>query len=182
MTADTTLLTLEYTDDGDANGIFLQCNDNNGHMKAKIAAEGSISNTYPTEVADGALVHGLKHLSVVCDPGSFYDSDAELFIMTVGDDAPNGIIIDEWKVSFNLNPDVELNADLRYADAFIGLANAADIDEIDTTDGVSSEDTDANINGGTAIANGKVIYIGFDADPEGTGTQLIVELWFHYAD
>lgn len=121
----------------------------------------------------------LKHLSVSLDPGAWYDSDTELFLFTIGDDYPEGIIIDEWKLSCNVDPDVEINADLRYADAWIGLANAADIDEIDTTNGVSTEDTDANINSGSAVANGKVVYIGFDADPEGTCVQMSFEMWFH---
>ena len=59
------------------------------------------------------------------------------------------------------------------------VEHCADIDEIDTTNGVSSEDTDANINAGAAVANGKVIYIGFDADPEGTCVQMIFEMWYH---
>lgn len=130
------------------------------------------------EVALSPILHKEK----VLDPGSWYNSDTEIFIMTVGDNAPNGIIIDEWKCSCNVDPDTEIDADLRYADAWIGLANAADIDEIDTTNGVSSEDTDSNINGGSAVSNGKVIYIGFDADPEGTCTQMIFEMWYHAID
>jgi hypothetical protein len=139
----------------------------------------SVHSADDGEISGEVSIPLIEHLAVVLDPGSWYDSDAESFIMTVGDDYPEGIIIDEWKVSCNVDPDVEINADLRYADAFIGLANAADIDEIDTTDGVASEDTDANINSGNAIANGKVIYIGFDADPEGTCVQMIFEMWFH---
>jgi hypothetical protein len=100
--------------------------------------------------------------------------------MTVKSDLyPNGIIIDEWSISCNVDPDVEMDLDLRRADAFIGFANAADIDECDTTNGTSSEDTDANINGGAAVAAGKVIYLAFDADPEGTAVQMIFEMVFH---
>lgn len=114
------------------------------------------------------------------DPGSAYDSDAEWFLFDVNSKIwPNGIIIDYWRASCNVDPDVEINADLRYADAWIGLANATDIDEIDTTNGVSTEDTDASINGGSAIAAGKVIYIGHDGDPEGTCTQLIFCMAWH---
>ena len=132
------------------------------------------------EIAGEATKSFIEYVSVRFDPGAWYDSDAELFLFTVSSKKyPNGIIIDAWSVSCNLDPDVEIDADLRYADAWIGLANAADIDEIDTTNGASSEDTDANINGGVAVAAGKVIYIGFDADPEGTATQMIYEMWFH---
>jgi len=48
-----------------------------------------------------------------------------------------------------------------------------------TTAGVASEDTDANINSGNAIANGKVIYIDFPTAYTDTGEQCIFELWFH---
>lgn len=129
------------------------------------------------EVQDEYGISMLDHIVWSGDPGNAYDSDAEAFIMTLGDDYPHGLHIVEWKCSCNLNPDVEINADLRYADSFLTLANAADIDEIDTTDGASTEDTNANINGGAAVANGKVIYIGFDGDPEGTCTQMIFEMW-----
>jgi hypothetical protein len=135
------------------------------------------------EISGEVLVSHLQMLSVSFDPGSWYDSDAELFLFEVhADKFPNGIIIDEWKVSCNVDPDVEMNADLRYADAWIGLANAADIDEIDTTNGTSSEDTDANINSGNAVAAGKVIYIGFDGDPEGTAVQMNFMMIFHAED
>jgi len=131
------------------------------------------------EIQGEAAMSLLKHVSLSVDPGAWYDSDAEIFLFTVGDDGPEGITITEWKSSCNVDPDTEIDADLRYADAFIGLANAADIDEIDTTSGTSSEDTNASINGGSAVANGKVVYIGFDADPEGTCVQWNFEMWFY---
>jgi hypothetical protein len=131
------------------------------------------------EIQDEALVSGLDHLVWAGDPGAAYDEDTEIFLLTVGDDYPSGMMIVEWKVSCDVDPDVEIDADLRYADAWIGLASAADIDEIDTTNGVASEDTNANINSGTAVANAKVVYIGFDADPEGTCSQMIFEMWMY---
>ena len=133
-------------------------------------------------VADEVALSPIKHISIACDPGSWYDSDTEIFLFTVGDEAPSGYIIDEWKLSCNVDPDVEIDADLRYADDWITLANAADIDELDTTNGVSSEDYDPNINSGNAIANSKVVYLSFDADPEGTCTQMIFEVWYHAID
>ena len=73
--------------------------------------------------------------------------------------------------------DVEIAGDLKYADAWIGLANAAVIDVCDTTNGVASEDTNANINSGNAVANSKVVYFSFDSDPEGTCVQMVLEFW-----
>ncbi len=43
LAGDTVLLELEFTDDGDANGIFLQCNDNNGDAVFTVGADGEIS-------------------------------------------------------------------------------------------------------------------------------------------
>jgi hypothetical protein len=114
------------------------------------------------------------------DPDAVCDGDVDrLFLFTVGDDAPHGIIIDEWKVSFQADPTTEADLDLKRADAFIGVANAAVIDVLDTTAGVASEDTDANINAGAAVANGKVIYLEFGTAYTATGQQIIFEMWYH---
>lgn len=133
------------------------------------------------EVAGEVTKSVLSMIAFSIDPGAWYDIDAEIFLFEVRADVfPNGIIIDEWECSCNINnPSPEINADLRWADAWIGFGNAADIDEIDTTSGISSEDTDVNINGGAAVAAGKVIYIGFDGDPEGTCVQMHFEMLFH---
>ncbi len=131
------------------------------------------------EIAGEAQISALTPISVVLDPGAWYATSSDVFMFTIGDEAPNGITIDEWKCSCNVDPDVEIEANLRYANAWIGKAGSAIIDIIDTTNGTSSEDTDANINGGVAVANGKVIYLQFDADPEGTCEQMIFEMWYH---
>ena len=59
------------------------------------------------------------------------------------------------------------------------MANAAVIDVLDTTNGVASEDTNANINSGAAVPNGKVVYLAFDSDPEGTCVQMVFDMWFY---
>lgn len=113
------------------------------------------------------------------DPGGQYVSDTDMFLFEVDSTRfPNGITIEYWNISFNLDPDVELDADLKYADAWQSLANAATIDELDTAAGASSETTEANINDGNVIPAGKVIYIEFDGDPDGTGTQMIFQMGF----
>ncbi len=131
------------------------------------------------EIAGEAQISAISVISIVLDPGAWYDTDTQVFMFTVGDEAPNGIIIDEWVVSCNVDPDVEMDLDLKHADAFIGLANAQVMDVLDTTDGAKTEDTDANIHGGDAVPNGKVVYLEFGADPEGTCVQMIFEMWYH---
>jgi len=114
------------------------------------------------------------------DPKAVCDGAVDrLFLMWIGDEAPEGIIIDEWKFSFEANPTTEADIDLKYADAFIGVGNAAVIDALDTTDGASSEDTDANINSGSAVANGKVLYLEFGTAYTETTHQCIFQMWYH---
>jgi len=131
------------------------------------------------EIAGEAQISAIHAISIAFDPGEWYNTDTQVFLFTVGDEAPNGIIIDEWKVSCNVDPDVEPDLDLKHATAWIGLGSAHEMDNCDTTSGVSTEDTDANIHGGDAVPNGNVVYLEFTADPEGTCVQLIFEMWYH---
>jgi len=48
LAADTTLLQLEFTDDADANGIFLQARDNNGDLRYQIGVDGKVDEHHFT--------------------------------------------------------------------------------------------------------------------------------------
>jgi hypothetical protein len=150
-------LSLNYTDD-----------QINLHMGSTGEAQGEVA------------VSVLQHIKMSFDPKAVCDGAVDrLFIMTVGDDAKEGIHITEWKVSFEADPTTEADFDLKYADAFIGVANATVIDALDTTTGASTEDTDANINSGNAIANGKVLYLEFGTAYTETTHQVIFEMWYY---
>ena len=132
----------------------------------------------------GEVTKSLLDMAVVTfDPSYMYDQESTnrtVPIMTVNAKLyPNGIIIDYIAISYNKDPTTELDADLRRADAQIGLASAADIDEIDTTSGVFTEDTDANLNAGAAVAAGQFVYIGFDADPADANVICTFTMIFH---
>jgi len=129
----------------------------------------------------GEAAHSLlQHFAISFDPKVVCDGAVDrLFLMTIGDDAPEGIIITEWKLSFEADPTTEVDLDFKRADAFIGVANAAVIDALDTTNGVSTEDTNANINGGAAVANGKVLYLEFGTAYTETTHQIIFEFWYY---
>jgi len=136
------------------------------------AADGEISG----EAALPLIVH--KYWTF--DPAAVCDGTVDrLLLFSLGDQAPDGITIDEWKVSFTQDPGTEADLDLKYANAFIGVAGATVIDVLDTTNGTSSEDTDANINGGAVIDEGKVIYLEFGTAYTATGEQMIFEIWYH---
>ena len=132
------------------------------------------------EISGEASISLIYHRTWSFDPDAVCDGAVDrLFLMTIGDDAPEGIIIDEWKVSFEADPTTEADLDFKRADAFIGVASAAVMDVCDTTNGTSSEDTDANINAGAAVANGKVIYLEFGTAYTETTHQIIFEFWYH---
>lgn len=132
------------------------------------------------EISGEASLSLIQHRVWSFDPKAVCDGAVDrLFLMTLGIDTVEGITIDKWSVSFEADPTTEADLDLKYADAFIGVANSAVIDTLDTTNGASSEDTDANINGGAVIANGKVLYLEFGTAYTETTHQIIFELWYH---
>lgn len=132
------------------------------------------------EVAGEVTMSMLSMIAVTFDPGSQYDSNSVVALFKVQPKKfPNGIIIDYIEVDCLLDPDVEMDLDLCYADDWDDVADPNIIDILDTTTGKFSEDTDANINAGAAVAAGKVVYLRFGADPEGTCTELHVEIIYH---
>jgi hypothetical protein len=133
------------------------------------------------EVAGEVQVTMVPSRPYAFDPKAVCDGDTDILFLTwIGDDAPNGIIIDEWKTSFlTASPAAQLDADLCYADNLTTRANEVVIDAIDTSSGVSSEDTDANINSGNAVPNGKVMYIKINTAYAATGEQCTFQFWYH---
>lgn len=132
------------------------------------------------EISGEAAVSLIYTKSWTFDPKAVCDGAVDrLFLMWVQDEAPEGIIIDEWKLSFEADPTTEIDADLMYADAMIGVANPVTVDALDSSVGVSSEDTDANINGGAVIPNGKVLYIEFDTAYTEANHQIMFQVWYH---
>jgi hypothetical protein len=114
------------------------------------------------------------------DPKAVADGAVDkLFLMWIGDEATEGIIIDEWKISFEADPTTEIDADLAYADAMIGVANEVLADALDTTTGTATEDTDANINSGNAFPNGKVVYIKINTAYTEANHQVMFQIWYH---
>lgn len=132
------------------------------------------------EIAGEATMSFLPRLTVTLDPGAWYDSSAYVNLGPIlAKQYPNGIIIDYWEVTCHLNPDVEMDLDLCYSINSFDLADPNVVDVMDTTAGVSSEDTDANINAGAAIPAGVYLYLRFGADPEGTCVMLTATILYH---
>lgn len=109
------------------------------------------------------------------DPKAVCDGAVDrLFLFTVTE--PKGITITRWSASFEADPTTEVDLDLKRADAFIGVANSAVMDVLDTTAGVSSETTAANINGGAVVATNKVVYLEFGTAYTESTHQVIFEI------
>lgn len=121
----------------------------------------------------------IQHREFSFDPKAVCDGAVDrLFLFTVGNWAPFGITITAWRISFEADPTTEVDLDLKRADAFIGVANSAVMDALDTTTGAASEGTAANINGGAVVANGKVVYLEFGTAYTEANHQIIFEIEF----
>jgi hypothetical protein len=132
------------------------------------------------EIAGEATMSGLHKISCSFDPGSWYDSSPYVNLGPIlAKQYPNGIIIDYWEVTCHLDPDVEMTMNLCYSVNSFDLADPNVIDVMDTTNGLSSEDTDASINGGAAVPAGVYLYLMFGADPEGTCVLLTPTILYH---
>jgi hypothetical protein len=119
----------------------------------------------------------IQHREFSFDPKAVCDGAVDrLFLFKVGAWAPKGITITGWRVSFEADPTTEVDLDLKRADAFIGVANSAVMDVLDTTAGASSETSAANINSGAVVATGKVVYLEFGTAYSETTHQVIFEI------
>ena len=107
-------------------------------------------------------------------PNLVYDVDTQFLIEP---NLPAAITITEVTVSCDADPATELDWDLKWADAFIGLGGATLVVAIDTTNGAA--DIDAGFNDAT-VAAGKCLYVEFAADPDAGITQVMVKIRYDY--
>ena len=115
-----------------------------------------------------------KHLRfTIIDPKTAYGKDHEICIWKATDAA---ITVTNLEVTCNADPTTEPTGDLKYADTFVGLANATVINAFDTANGVLS---DSSMTSG-AVASGKAIYISFDAEPDAALTQISFDVTYDY--
>lgn len=114
-----------------------------------------------------------KHLQfVVFNPSAVQADDSEVCIWPVTDAA---ITITSITVTLDAAGN-EIAGDLKYADAFIGLASPIVINDFDTTAGVR---VDTSITSAT-VAAGKAIYISFDSGPAAAITQAVFDIVYDY--
>jgi hypothetical protein len=121
----------------------------------------------------GGAAAGEKHLIFnIPKPGVQQASDNELCLVP---SISAAVTITKITVTLNAAAN-EVAGDLKYADAFIGLANAVVINDFDTTSGVREDDS---ITSGS-VAAGKCIYLSFDSAPNAAITQMCVDIALTY--
>ncbi len=165
LTAAVALLKLKYTDDGDADGTFLECLDNSGgDSKFKVAADGVVTVGNNTNIS-GQRFHW--HIPIV-SPNAVVTASTIIPICAATDAA---LTITKIQVTTS-SASYEVAGDLKYADARIGLASATVVNDFDTTSGVR---TDTSITS-AAIASGKFVYLLFDSVPSASMTDCVIDV------
>jgi len=147
--------------------------NDDGSLKSTLSP--TFVNVSLTNLTVSGLIKGEgKHLRfTIIDPATTYDKDTQVCVWVKVDAA---ITITNLEVTCDADPGTEVQGDVKWADAFIGLAGATVINDFDTTNGVRS---DSSITAGS-VASGKSIYIEFDAKPDTNITQLSFDITYDY--
>jgi len=136
-----------------------------GHITDLTAAQ--------TKTLLGITKHYLR--GTVAKPKDFYDNvDHEICLWPATDAA---ITITKIQITCDADPTTELDIDLKWSDAFIGLGNAAVIDVCDTAAGVVVITTGFD---DATVASGKCIYWSFGAAPDAATTQFSFSIEYTY--
>jgi hypothetical protein len=115
----------------------------------------------------------VRHLRVAIKyPASAYAAGVRIPLMITD----GAITFTSLKVTLDADPTTEINANLKYADALIGLANATVINDIDTTAGVRD---DSSMTSGS-VASGKTVYLEMDASPDPSTVDLLLDAVYVY--
>ena len=127
-----------------------------------------------TDATMPASVRTHHYLFNVQDPNGVYNRDTQICI---DPNTSGALTITEVQVTCDADPTTELNWNINWADAFIGLANSTLIVACDTTNGAA--DIDSGFSDAT-IAVGKCIYMEFDDAPDPNITQISVKVTWDY--
>jgi len=154
---------------------------NSSIMTLKASGELQMTNkitnvTDPTANQDAATKKYVDTLTkawdfTILDPNGAYDVDTQIFIGWARDDLTITKIQVELDSATN-----QVAGDLKYADDFLSLANAAVINDFDTTSG---KRTDTSISS-ASVASGKAIYLQFDSQPHEDINQMHVHIEWEF--
>jgi len=144
---------------------------------SQLATTGSWTPTATIDLSGATItgpdrVKGTKFYmdKTIALPNTLYDSDTQWSLIV---QTPAALTITNIEVSCDADPETELDWDLKFADAFIGLANATLIVALDTTSGAASISAGWNDN---TVPASKCIYFEFAADPDAAITQIGLQI------
>jgi hypothetical protein len=135
-----------------------------------------IGSTAPRSILDvnGTITTTPRHLRfTIVAPNAVYGASVNVCIVPKLDAA---ITITNIEVTCDADPATEIAGDLKWADAFIGLATATVINDFDTTAGVRSDNTIT----APSVASGKTLYIAFDAAPIAAIKTITFDITYKY--
>ena len=145
--------------------------------------EGSIyhdTSTNLNTIGDGAVAQAVQMKTdshvwsfSIIDPAGTVGATPVLIPLKTA--LPEAITITGINVTCDADPTTELTGDLKWADAFIGLGNAAVINDFDTAAGVR---VDTSITSGS-VASGKCLYLLFDATPDAALKSCVWDVTWH---
>jgi len=144
------------------------------HAGSHAGTNGVIAKfTGTNSMGDSALTETqirTRHLSfIVVDPNTLATLD-----LCLVPKLESAITVTGLEVTCDADPATEITGDLKWADAFIGLASAAVINDFDTTNGARSDTSITT----PAVAAGKCIYISFDVAPGADIKQISFDISF----
>jgi len=114
-----------------------------------------------------------RYLATIYSPNGLWVADSILVVIDAR--TPAAITVTRIDVTCDADPDTELDCDLMWCDAFIGNANRAVVDEMNTTSGTTA--ITSGFDDATVAAN-KCIYIRFNAEPDADITQVGVRVTY----
>lgn len=106
------------------------------------------------------------------DPPSLQALDSEFCLKPI---IPYAYTVTRVVITLDADPTTELDADLYYADAFIGQANAQIISVIDTTNGTADI---GSMTGDATVPADKTLYIVFGGAPDAATLQAAIMIEF----
>lgn len=110
----------------------------------------------------------------IFSPNLVYDDDTQI---SIDPRTSAALTVTRIDVTLDADPTTELEYSIKFADAFIGLANATIIEDTATVAGVT---TVTSITGDATVPTNKAIYIQFEADPDANITQVSVKVTWDY--
>jgi trimeric autotransporter adhesin len=155
-----------------------QVTDETGSGGGFVRATGpTITGANLGVVAASTISGKIEHLRfTLISPNAAVTSVGSPYNIPIWTSVDSAITVTRINVTCNADPTTEIAGDLKYADTFIGLANAVVINDFDTASGVRNDNTITS----ASVAAGKCLYVSFDAVPESALKTISFDILYYY--